>query len=152
MTGAAAGRSGGAAILDLRMNGLVQRLAGLAAVALAATVIPLALTHRDLGRGTDAGLPRAVGWTSAVVAPYGPTSSRTRTACGLRLTPATLGISHPVLPCGAKIFLSYHGTKALTQVVDHAPGVAGRSFDVTVGLARKLGLRGSQRVRWAYAR
>lgn len=134
------------------MTSAVQRVAGLAAVALLATVVPLALTHRDLGRDTDAGLPEAVGWTTALAAPYGPSPGHRRTGCGLRFTAETLGVAHPVLPCGVKVFVSYRGTRVLTQVVDHGPAVAGRTFDVTVGLARKIGLRGTQRVRWAYAR
>lgn len=134
------------------MTGLGQRAAGLAAVALVAAVIPLALTHRDLGRATDEGLPEPVGWTSALAAPYGPSGGQERTSCGLRFTPETLGVAHPVLPCGVKVFVSYRGRQVLTQVVDRGPKVPGRTFDVTIGLARRIGLRGTQRVRWAYAR
>lgn len=131
---------------------VAHRTAALAGVALLAMIIPLALVHRDLGRGTDGGLPQAVGWTSALAAPYGPSATNRRTSCGRRLTPSTIGVAHPVLPCGVKLFIQFHGRRALVQVIDRGPKVPGRTFDLTQALAEKLGLRGTQRVRWAYAR
>jgi rare lipoprotein A (peptidoglycan hydrolase) len=56
-----------------------------------------------------------------------------------------------VLPCGAKIYLSYGGTTVLTQVIDRGPSAAGRELEVTAPVAAKLGLRGVERIRWAYA-
>ena len=134
------------------MTGAVQRAAGLAAIALVAAVIPLALTHRDLGRSSGTALPEAVGWTTALAAPYGPSAGHRRTSCGIKFTDALQGVAHPVLPCGVKIYIAYRGKQALTQVVDRGPRVPGRTFDITVGLARKIGLHGTQRIRWAYAR
>ena len=134
------------------MTTVGQRAAGLAAVALLAAVIPLAIAHRDLGRNDDAGLPEAVGWTSALAAPYAPTARNRRTSCGLPFTEQTLGVAHPVLPCGVKVFIAYGGREVLTQVIDRGPKVPGRTFDISVGLARKMGVHGTQRIRWAYAR
>jgi len=57
-----------------------------------------------------------------------------------------------VLPCGARIYISYGGTDVLTQIVDRGPYVPGREFDLTDALARRLGLRGVQNIRWSYAR
>ena len=128
-----------------------QRTLVLAGVALLAAIVPLAITHRDLGRSTKK-LPEAVGWTTALAAPYGPSPGHPRTTCGQRLTNDTMGVAHPVLPCGVKLFVAYRGKRALVQVIDRGPKVPGRTFDVTIGLARKLGLRGTQRVRWAWPR
>lgn len=134
------------------MTGLAQRATGLAAVALVSAVIPLSLTHRDLGRSGGQTLPKAVGWASATAAPYGPSASERRTSCGMRFTQDLPGIAHPVLPCGVKLYISYRGKLALAQVVDRGPKVPGRTFDITIALARKIGLHGTQNVRWAYAR
>ena len=131
---------------------VAQRTAVLAAVALLAAIIPLALIHRDLGRDTDAGLPQAVGWTTALAAPYGPSKAHQRTSCGLPFTKETKGVAHPVLPCGVKIFIQYRGHRVLTQVIDTGPKVPGRTFDVSQALAKEIGLKGTQRIRWAYAR
>jgi rare lipoprotein A (peptidoglycan hydrolase) len=123
----------------------------LAGVALLAAIVPLAITHRDLGRSTKK-LPEAVGWTTALAAPYSASPSHTRTTCGQLLTDKTMGVAHPVLPCGVKLYIEYRGRRALVQVIDRGPKVPGRTFDVTIALARKLGLHGTQRISWAYAK
>ena len=64
----------------------------------------------------------------------------------------TLGVAHPVLPCGARIYISYGGHKVLTQVIDRGPSAPGREFDVTKALADEIGLHGTKRIRWSYAR
>ena len=125
---------------------LAQRLVALAAVALLVGAIALAvLESRD---GSAAG-PRPVAWYSALAAPYRPPA---RTSCGLRTNRRTLGIAHPVLACGAKLFVSYGAIEVLTQVIDRGSQLPGREFDVTTALAKRLGLHGTQRVRWAFAR
>ena len=89
-----------------------------------------------------------------------PASLRNRTPASERLRPValafgrpeTIGVSHPTLPCGARVFVTYHGQTVLVQVVDRGPFVPGRQFDLTDALARRLGLRGVQEIHWAYAR
>ncbi|HTR90073.1 MAG TPA: hypothetical protein VMG62_08200 [Solirubrobacteraceae bacterium] len=125
---------------------LTQRLVALAAIALLVGAAALAILGH---RGVSAGGPRPVQWYSALVAPYRPPA---RTSCGLRTNRRTLGIAHPVLACGAKLFVSYGAKEVLTQVIDRGPQLPGREFDVTTALARRLGLRGTRRVRWAFAR
>jgi rare lipoprotein A len=129
---------------------LAQREIALAGVALLGAVVALALV---LGRSTpDDSLPKPVGaWYTAVAGIREPGGIGKQTACGEILTAEMNGVSHPVLPCGAKIFVSYGGTNVLTQVIDRGPFVPGREFDLTEDLAAKLGLTGIQRVRWAYA-
>jgi len=62
-----------------------------------------------------------------------------------------MGIAHPTLPCGVRVFIDFHGKHVLTQVVDRGPYQPGRQFDVTDALARLLGLQGVQQVHWSYA-
>ena len=125
---------------------LSQRLAALAAIALLGAAAALAAIASDRG---SAGGPKPVHWYSALAAPYRPPA---RTSCGLRTNAHTLGIAHPVLACGAKLFVAYGATEVLTQVIDRGSQLPGREFDVTTALARRLGLHGTQRVRWAFAR
>ena len=131
---------------------VAHRTTILAAVTLLAAIIPLAIIHRDLGRTTDKGLPEAVGWSTALAAPYGPSPAHRRTRCGLAFTKQTRGVAHPVLPCGVKLYIQFHGHRVLTQVIDRGPRVPGRTFDVSEALAKDIGLHGTQRIRWAYAR
>ena len=63
-----------------------------------------------------------------------------------------MGVAHPVLPCDTKLWLSYDGKDVLTQVLAVGPTSAGREFELTRALARALGLRGTQQIRWRYAR
>ena len=68
------------------------------------------------------------------------------------LAPRTLGVDHPVLPCGAKVFVRYGKKTVLTTVVDRGPLAPGAEFEVTPALAVVLGLSGVQPIRWSFAR
>jgi rare lipoprotein A (peptidoglycan hydrolase) len=136
---------------------LLQRAVWLAGITLVAAIAALALTRRDGDSSTD--LPSAVvvpgtenGYYTGRAAPYGPSEQRRRTACGQPFLKNTEGVAHPVLPCGVRLYIRFHGREVLTQVVDRGPNVPGRQFDVTRPLAAKIGLKGTQRVRWRYAR
>ena len=130
---------------------LAQREIALAGVALLAAVISLALTSGGSESGTK--LPQPAGsWYTALAGPRGPASFGKQTACGETLAADTVGVAHPVLPCGAKIYVAYGDRHVLTQVIDRGPNVPGRQFDLTDALAVKLGVRGVQRIQWAYAR
>jgi hypothetical protein len=134
---------------------LVQRVVGLAAVALLAAAAALAISARGGSSGTTTLAQRVPapggGWYHAVA---GVARARlgAHTACGHVLRPTTKGVSDPVLPCGAKLFIGFGKTEVLTQVIDRGPSVPGRRFDLTRALADELGLRGVQPVRWAFAR
>jgi hypothetical protein len=135
---------------------LARREVALGGVALLAVVAALA-SGLDDGGEKPKRLPRPVpvpgeGWYRSFAAPYPQSADRDRTACGFRLGPKTLGVAHPVLPCRVKLFISYGNRTVLTQVIDRGPGVPGREFDVTRALAARLGLRGTQQIRWRYAR
>ena len=91
------------------------------------------------------------GWYVARAGSRGLTRDAERTTCGVVLTDGSLGVAHPVLPCGAKIFLSFGGQEVLTEVIDHRLSSPGRQFDLTPALAAKLGVEGPQEVRWRFA-
>lgn len=129
----------------------------LAGITLIVAVAALALARRDAGSHRD--LPGAVsvpgtksGYYTARAAPYGPTPSHRRTACGEPFTKKTQGVAHPVLPCGVKIYIRFHGHEVLTQVVDRGPNVPGRDLDITKALADRLDLHGTQTIQWRFAR
>ena len=56
-----------------------------------------------------------------------------------------------MLPCGAKIFISYGGTEVLTEVIDTKLKQPGRQFELTETLAQQLGIEGTQQIRWRFA-
>jgi rare lipoprotein A (peptidoglycan hydrolase) len=132
--------------------GAAKRTVALAGVALIVALVSLALSS-PRGHHAKHTLPQpASAWYSALAAPYNPARSRTRTACGQRLNAKTLGVAHPVLPCGVKLYISYRGTRVLTQVIDRGLAAPGREFYVTKALADRIGLHGTRSLRWTYAR
>ena len=128
-----------------------KRTLALAGVGLLAVLVSLALAsprgdHRNA-------LPQPAGtWYRALAVPYTLAASRKRTACGQRIGARTMGVAHPVLPCGAKVYISYGGRKVLTQVIDRGPLKPGREFAVTKPLADEIGLHGTTAIRWSFAR
>jgi hypothetical protein len=137
---------------------LAQRLLSLAAAGLLAVIVAVAIASRDETTSRTASrLPRPAvsdvsGWYSALAGVRTrPLAGRT-SGCGTLLDRSTLGIGHPVLPCGAKIFLRYKAKTVLTQVVDRGPYAQGRQFEVTPALADLLGLSGVRAIRWSFAR
>jgi rare lipoprotein A len=132
------------------MPKLLQRLIALAAIALLAGVLALAATSAR--RDDESALPGRSGDYTARAGSSGPGAFGKRTACGGVQRADTEGVAHPVLPCGARIYISFGGMEVLTQVVDRGPYVPGREFDLTDALARRLGLRGVQEIHWSYAR
>ncbi len=135
----------------------VQRVLALAGAALLAGVLALAVAQQTRSSARAAGPQPAVGagtgWYAAVVgvAPDYPVAGG-RSRCGWLLEPETLGIVHPVLPCGAKLFVEYGGKRVYTEVVDRAPVPSSEDFDLTAALAQRLGLSGAREIHWAFAR
>ena len=62
-----------------------------------------------------------------------------------------MGVSHPVLPCGARLLLRFAGQTVLTEVIDNKLKSAGRQFELTERLAADLGLDGTQEIDWRFA-
>jgi hypothetical protein len=135
---------------------VAQRLLGLAAVALLGGVIALAVVER---RSNDASAsPTATGavaagggWYSGLAASRGQAGDAERTSCGLILAGSSYGVTHPVLPCGAKLLLRFGGQTVFTEVIDNKLKTAGRQFELTERLARELGLDGTQEIDWRFA-
>jgi rare lipoprotein A (peptidoglycan hydrolase) len=129
---------------------LAQREIALAALALLAAVAALAVTAQT--RAKPASGPQAVGSFVALAGSSGPAAFGRRTACGGVLKADTIGVAHPTLPCGARIFITFRHRTVLVQVIDRGPYTSGRQFDLTDALARRLGLSGVQEIHWSYAR
>jgi hypothetical protein len=135
---------------------VAQRLLALAAVALLAGLVSLAVIERRSGdAGATPALVGAVapggGWYSALAASRGPACDAERTTCGLILTNRSLGVSHSVLPCGAKLLLRFGGQTVLTEVIDNKLKSGGRQFELTERLAFELGIDGTQQLDWRFA-
>jgi rare lipoprotein A (peptidoglycan hydrolase) len=126
-----------------------QQLA-LAGLALLAAVAALAVVAQT--RGSSGSSLQAVGDYTALAGSSGPGVLGRRTACGVVIGADTEGIAHPTLPCGARIFVTFDGRTVLAQVIDRGPYEAGRQFDLTDALARRLQLHGVQLVHWSYVR
>jgi rare lipoprotein A (peptidoglycan hydrolase) len=129
---------------------LAQREVALAGLALLAIAVSLAVTAQT--RETTSTEPQPEGSYTALAGSSGPAAFGRRTACGGVIHPDTVGVAHPTLPCGARLFITYRGQTVLTQVIDRGPYVPGRKFDLTDALARRLGLRNVQEIHWSYAR
>ena len=135
---------------------VAQRLLGLAAVAMLAGVIALAVIERRSSDASATPPPSGAvapggGWYSALAASRGPAGDAERTTCGLILTSKSLGVTHPVLPCGAKLLIRFGGQTVLTEVIDNRLKSAGHQFELTDQLAADLGIDGTQEIDWRFA-
>ncbi len=134
----------------------LQRTIILAAVALVAGLGAVALAARQDEDAERAGEAQPVtvpetGWYTALAGSRGAPRDAERTTCRRILTSRSLGVSHPVLPCGAKVFISFQGTDVLTEVIDQRMKRPGRQFELTESLAQRLGIEGTQQIRWRFA-
>jgi hypothetical protein len=91
------------------------------------------------------------GWNVAFVGSRGPAGDAQRTTCGHILAPESLGITHPVLPCGAKLVLRRGDTQVLSEVIDNALVEGGRQLELTEALAEELGLEATAEIEWRFA-
>ncbi|MBA2384152.1 MAG: hypothetical protein H0V68_05755 [Actinobacteria bacterium] len=133
-----------------------QRVLVLAAAALVAGLGAVALAGGVRENEAREAAPRSVpagdgGWYSALAGSRGAPGERERTTCRLILTNRSLGVTHPVLPCGAKIVVSYRDVELLTEVLDTRLKRPGRQFELTEALAQRLGVEGTQQIRWRFA-
>ena len=77
---------------------------------------------------------------------YGPGFYGRRTACGARLTRATIGLANRTLRCGESVALYYHGRTLRVPVIDRGPYANGADWDLTVATARALGITGTEQI------
>jgi Lytic transglycolase len=129
---------------------LVQRQAALAAAALLATLGVLALSRDDNG-GAELRPTVPVRWESAVVGVLPDRAYERTTACGFTLDSSTIGVAHPVLPCGVDLVVALDGKQVPAEVVERGPVGGGREFDLTRALADQLGIAGRRTIRWRFA-
>jgi hypothetical protein len=124
-----------------------RRVAWLAAAAVLAVSIALAVEHRRHHHST---LPAGAGpWTNALAAAFAKSGL---TACGVEMTPTTVGIGHPVLPCGVRVYVRFGDRTVLTNVIDRGDVPPGRGLNLTPKLAELLGVQGTQTVQWRFTR
>lgn len=123
------------------------RVGVLAAVGLITVAVVLVVLHARHGSSSSGGP-----WYSALAAPYAPTSATTRTSCGRVLGPKTIGVAHPVLPCGAKLEIEFGSKHVVVRVIDRHPTVPGHTFDLTPALAKELGIVGTQTIQWRFTK
>ncbi|HKT45180.1 MAG TPA: hypothetical protein VJQ85_10295 [Gaiellaceae bacterium] len=124
-----------------------RRVASLSAVAVLAVAIAIYVSHRH---GHHSTLPAGAGpWTTALAAPFVKAG---RTACGVEMTRSTVGVGHPVLPCGVRIYVRFGNRTVLTTVIDRGDVPPGRELNLTPKLAELLGLQGTQPVQWRFTR
>jgi Lytic transglycolase len=128
---------------------LARRQVALAGVALVGALGAIALSQ--IGDDSDAPPPPAatVAWETAKVGVFEPAAEPT--TCGVTVTQETVGIRHPVLPCGAKVVVEHEGRSVQAGVVERGAVDAPRAFDLSPALARALGVRGATTVRWRFA-
>jgi hypothetical protein len=135
---------------------LAQRAILLGAVTLLGVVVALAVGEQMSDARAPSNLPQAVpapggGWYRALAGLESPRAYGRPTACGHVLERSTLGVSHPVLVCGAKLYVGFGRKEILTQVVARGPGNAAVQFGLTESLARELGIPGRATIRWRFA-
>jgi predicted RNA-binding Zn-ribbon protein involved in translation (DUF1610 family) len=131
-----------------------QRLVILAAVALVAAIAAAAIVEQRASEAETATLtsaPAPAGWNIAFAGSRGATGDAQRTTCGQVLAPQSLGVTHPVLPCGAKVILRSGDKQVLTEVIDNALVESGRQLEVTEQLASLLGIEGTVELEWRFA-
>jgi hypothetical protein len=133
---------------------VAQRLVLLAAVALLSAVAAAAIVEQrapDEGAAALTSAPAPAGWNVAFAGSRGATGDAQRTTCGQVLAPQSLGVTHPVLPCGAKVILRSGDEQILTEVIDNALVEPGRQLEVTEALATMLGIDGTVELEWRFA-
>lgn len=130
--------------------GLARRQAALAGVALVGALGAIALSQ--VGGDSEAAPPpptATVEWESAQVGVFEPSAGPT--TCGVTVTAETVGITHPVLPCGAKLLVEHQGRQAEADVVERGAVDVGLAFDLSPALAQQLGVAGEATVRWRFS-
>ena len=136
------------------VDSVEERLVLLAAVAVVSALAAIAVVHqRESGSGTPtfASAPAPTGWNTAFAGSRRSPGDAQRTTCGEVLTTKSLGVTHPVLPCGAKLILKNGRTQILTEVIDNKLVVPGRQLELTPALARMLGISGTEEIEWRFA-
>jgi hypothetical protein len=131
---------------------LVQRQAALAAAALLATLGVLALSRDEDGSSQLRPTAPAVRWEAAVVGVLPDRAYERPTSCGSTLDSGTIGVAHPLLPCGVDLVVALGDKRIRTEVVERLPvSTDGPEFELTQALADRLGVSGRRTIQWRFA-
>ncbi|MDX6699148.1 MAG: rare lipoprotein [Solirubrobacteraceae bacterium] len=79
---------------------------------------------------------------AAIATHYGEGSYGSRTACGVTLTPRTVGVAHKTLPCGTMVEFYYRGRTVRAPVIDRGPYANNAAWDLTMAASRALSFSG----------
>jgi peptidoglycan lytic transglycosylase len=132
--------------------------AGVAALALLVTVTSVVCAgprrrsvpnrHSFVSPRSPGRLP-ASGVQEGVATWYGPGFDGRRTASGERFNRNAMTLAHRHMPFGTRVRVTNlkNGKSVVGRVNDRGPFVRGRHFDLSQGMARKLGIGGAGRVR-----
>ena len=85
-------------------------------------------------------------YESAIATWYGPGFFGRRTACGIDLTEATVGVAHRELPCDTRVQFAYRGRVIVVPVIDRGPFANNAEWDLTQAAAQQLGMTGTSRI------
>ncbi|MEA3034559.1 MAG: rare lipoprotein [Sphingomonadales bacterium] len=125
-----------------RVAGIAISLALLGVGALGSTALAQtggASTPGDGATAAQTPAPAGPGWTVVQKATwYGPGLWGNSTACGMVLTPTTIGVANKNLPCGTSVTFSYGDRTAAATVIDRGPYRKGYAWDLTKKLAKRL--------------
>jgi hypothetical protein len=133
---------------------LLQRQAALAGVALLGALGALVLGRAGeevAEPATEPPVTPRAAWEDARVSTFSADRLGQQTACGVTLTAQTLGVAHPVLPCGVALVLANGNREVRAEVVEKGSVGPGLAFELTPALADELRLRGTRIVRWRFA-
>jgi hypothetical protein len=130
----------------------LQRQAALAGAALLAVLLVVVL-DRSNGEAT-ATEPSPVAqaeWENAIVGIFGRSRLGDTTACGTELTGETIGVAHPVLPCGVDLVVAYGGREVRTEVIERGDVGPESHVDLSHAIADELGSEKPTTIRWRFA-
>ena len=85
-------------------------------------------------------------YKDAVATWYGPGFYGHKTACGIKLTRATLGVAHRRVPCGTQVAIIYDGLTLTVPVIDRGPFAHGADWDLTSATAQALGMTATSHI------
>lgn len=130
----------------------LQRQAALAGAAFLAALLVVILDRPLEETTAHAPPPMAQAqWETGTVGIFGRSRLGDTTACGTHLTPETLGVAHPVLPCEVDLVVSYRGREVRTEVIERGSVGPESQFDLSPGLADELGIEKRTTIRWRFA-
>jgi hypothetical protein len=85
---------------------------------------------------------RTTVYRPAIATHFGEGFYGSRTACGIVLTPRTVGVAHKTLPCGTVLEFYYRGRTVRAPVIDRGPYANDADWDLTMPASRALGFSG----------